>query len=166
MSEHTRSIATLRTAPANFQQVMEALPAHALMWTDGGWSIAAVITHLAINDVNVSQRLRHIVTEYEPALVIYRSDEMIPVLGNPNTTPAEMFGRWQTNRAQICDWLASLQQEDWSRRATHPERGLTTFCNEVELLIAHDAEHLAQVSAVRQAWEARQQWNLSVARSR
>ncbi|MCC7447170.1 MAG: DinB family protein, partial [Anaerolineae bacterium] len=79
----------------------------------------------------------------------------IPVTGNPNTPPAEMFDRWQANRSQLCAWIEGLSTTDWSRPATHPERGQTTFGKEVQMLIDHDAEHLVQIDVVRQGWEAR-----------
>jgi len=166
MNEHARLIETLCDGPANVQQVIEGLPTSGLTWSDGGWSIAGVLTHLAIHDVYFSQRLRHITLEDDPILSLYRFDDMIPVTGNPNTPPAEMFDRWQANRSQLCAWIEGLSAADWSRPATHPERGRTTFGKEVQMLIDHDTEHLAQIDGARRGWEARRTRSLVAVRSR
>ncbi len=148
-------IDSLRASPAEFRREMDRLPTEALRWTDGGWSIAAVLAHLAINEVFMNQRFHHIIEQSEPGLVIFRTDELVPATGSPTSSADEMFQRWQAVRLQVCDWLAHLEAQDWQRAAYHPAQGRVTLRDQVAVHLEHDGEHLAQARAVRGAWEAR-----------
>jgi hypothetical protein len=148
-------IDSLRASPAEFRRVMDGLPTEALRWSDGGWSIAAVLAHLAINEVFMNQRFHHIIEQDEPTLVVFRTDQLVPMAGSPTSSADEMFQRWQAVRFQICDWLARLKAQDWQRTAYHPAQGRVTLQSQVEDHREHDGDHLAQARTVRGGWETR-----------
>jgi uncharacterized damage-inducible protein DinB len=155
-------IADLRDSPAKYQQLIKPAPSQVLTWTpDGSWSIAAVVMHIAITDLYYRRRFETIVVEHEPNIAQIRAEELVPPAGNPITPTSEMLERWQRVRSELCDWLATLSESDWQRVAFHPVRGRVTLISELELILAHDHEHMAQISCVLQAWEERRQPRLT-----
>src|SRR5258705_3202420 len=150
-------IAALRSSPAAFREIIEPAPLTGLIWSDGGWSVAAVVMHVAISDLFYRRRFEQIVTEYEPAITQIRSEELVPSTGNPISSPVEMLDRWERVRSELCDWLVQLSDAEWQRGAIHPVRGRVTLLSEIELIIAHDREHVEQAACVLQAWEEKRQ---------
>lgn len=152
MMQHRLLIEALETSPADVRRLLRPLTAEALAWKDGDqWSIAQILTHLANIDVIFGPRFHHIVeqdrptfTPVDPALTL----EMCASLEDD-------LARWQAERVEICAWLSTLQPGDWNRHATHTTRGPITLRSEVHLIVNHDTEHLAQITALRRAWEER-----------
>jgi hypothetical protein len=147
-------INSLCASPDLFCQAVQMMNPQALRWSGGGWSIAAILAHLAMNEVFISQRLYRIADGDEPQLTIFVSDQMIPVGGHPVYSPADMLDRWQAIRSAMCSRLAGLPAEAWSLTAMHPTRGKTTLQTEVEIHLAHDGEHFLQMSDCYLEWEA------------
>jgi uncharacterized damage-inducible protein DinB len=150
-------ITALRSSPAAFRDVIQPAPLSALTWSDGGWSVAAVVMHVAIAELFYRRRFEQIVSEYEPNIAQIRSDELVPPAGNPISSPVEMLERWERVRSELCDWLARLTDSEWGRVGVHPVRGRVTLRSEIELIVAHDREHIEQASCMLRAWEERRQ---------
>lgn len=150
-------IDALREFPDKFRQAIQSLPREALVWppAEGSWSIAAVLTHLVINDVLWSQRLRQIVREHEPLVTSFSSEPLIPTGGSPMMGPDAALERWQADRLNFCAWLENLSPADWERAAFHQSYGRTTLQEQAQSFLEHDDEHLEQVVSLREAWNAR-----------
>jgi hypothetical protein len=148
-------IESLRFAPGEFRRVLETVPNEALTWSNGEWSICAVMTHLAIGEVYYSQRFHRIVNQNGAVLFRFRADEMIPVSGPPNTNARDMLERWAAYRAEFVTWLEQQKSEAWDNYGIHPERGSVTLRAELESLYEHDLDHLEQIKRIKQEWEAR-----------
>src|SRR5687767_9534470 len=103
MANSDSLIEVLRSALASFHTVIEGLPDSALRWhPEGEWSIAAIITHMGMNEVFVGERLRHIATGQEPMVSLFSADERIPAGGTPGQSMEQCWQRWQTLRLQLC----------------------------------------------------------------
>jgi hypothetical protein len=144
----------LCASPDLIRQAVQGMNPQALRWSNGGWSAAAVLAHLAMNEAFISQRLSHIADGSEPLLSIFVSDQLIPVGGHPVYSAAEMLDRWQAIRTALCRQLASLPVDAWQRTAIHPTRGHTTLQTEAQIHLAHDGEHFLQLSDCYLTWEA------------
>jgi uncharacterized damage-inducible protein DinB len=150
-------IDALKNVPDRFRQEIESLPREALVWppAEGSWSIAAVLTHLVINDVFWGQRLRQIVREHEPVVTPFTTDPLIPTGGSPTMAAHATLEQWQRDRLKLCAWLESLSPPDWQRAAFHQVYGRTTLEEQVQGLLEHDNDHMEQVVSIREAWNAR-----------
>jgi hypothetical protein len=150
-------IEALRASPDKYRQVTESLPREGLVWSpaEGSWSIAAVLTHIVINDVFWVQRLRQIVREHEPLLSPFTGDPLIPTGGSPTVGPNATLDQWQEDRVKLCTWLESLAPDDWLRAGFHQVYGRTTLQEQAKGLLEHDNDHLEQVESIREAWAAR-----------
>ena len=155
------TIEALRSSPERFRDAIQSIPAEALRWSDGGWSITAILTHLAFSEVFYGERFRYMVQHNNQPIFIFTS-ERVPVGGHPNIAADELMRRWQKERAELCRWLTTLLRTDWESVAIHPERQQVTLLDEARSMLAHDDEHLAQVMQVYNAWQARFQSRRSV----
>jgi hypothetical protein len=53
-------------------------------------------------------------------------------------------------RAAMVDYLSSLTYQQWLRTCRHPELGEIKVRQQVDLVIGHDNEHLAQIVTIRE----------------
>jgi hypothetical protein len=150
MMQHRLLIEALEAAPADARRLLRPLPAQALTWKDGDdWSMAEIVTHLANIDLIFGPRFHLIVEQDRPT---FRPVDPAVTL-SIDALPESDLSRWQESRATICAWLAGLHPGDWNRQATHATRGPITLRSEVQMIVNHDTEHLAQMTETRRVWE-------------
>lgn len=149
---HAMQIEALRTAPDDFRRVIKPLPSEALTWHPGEeWAIAQTIAHLAYIELFSRQRFRHIV---DASVLLLDLDSVSEL--SPETPVSNLLEQWRIVRVESCDWLATLPLATWNRPVDHLIEGKVTLRSAVQRSIKHDMEHLAQITNLRQAWEARQ----------
>jgi uncharacterized damage-inducible protein DinB len=148
-------IDALEASPADLRRVIRPLSAEALTWKDGEqWSISEVINHLFNIDKLYMDRFTRIVNEDGPAISQIEPETTLAVDGG---SALDVLERWESGRTTMCMYLTDLKPGDWNRYAMHNKRGRTTLRNEVELLVQHDTNHIAQATVIRQSWEAYQE---------
>jgi DinB superfamily len=147
---HALQIAALRSALADVRRAVTGVPPAALNAPlDDGWSMLDVIGHLAAVDAMMFERYQLMVNEVEPAVVGRIPDSAYK--GVAITLDAAL-AQWAAQREALCAWLDGLPPGAFNRRARHNERGSITLRSEVQIVIAHDTEHLNQLIALRQHW--------------
>jgi hypothetical protein len=106
----------------------------------GRWSCRVLIGHLADAELVIASRFRRTVGEEGPVLPNWDEDAFVDagLYQAPGVTPAGSVAVIHTVRLWAAEWLASLPEDAWSRRALHPERGETTL----ESQLAHATWHL------------------------
>jgi hypothetical protein len=152
---HDPILDEVKESPARYRAVIEAMPVDCLCWSNGGWSICAVLTHLAFGEVYYRQRYQRMINEDGVAIFKYAAAEMIPNSGPPNISPLEMLHRWETFRAETVQMLEQSPQSALNNTGVHSERGKVTLRSELEHRLIHDNEHLEQIKAIYHEWEAR-----------
>ena len=65
----------------------------------------------------------------------------------------EALADFQAGRERLLGFLAELALQDWDRPAVHETMGATNMALQVQNLINHDREHLAEVHRMAQLWE-------------
>ena len=150
MMKHRLLIEALEASPHDVRRLLRPLSAEALTWKEGeNWSLAEIVTHLANIDVIFGPRFHRIVEQDRPTFMPVDPTATLAI----STSPDEDLARWQAERATMCAWLAGLHSGDWNRQATHSTRGPITLRSEVQVIVNHDTDHLAQMTEVRRAWE-------------
>ncbi|MEP7357200.1 MAG: DinB family protein [Anaerolineales bacterium] len=142
---------SLGSAAPRLAALLEGLPAAAADWQAGPdqWSARQVVTHLAAAEAPFLERLRRVATEGKPWLPYFG-----PEVARPNSAAslAEALAGFQGGRERLLAFLADLALEDWERPAVHETMGATNMALQVQNLINHDREHLAEVQRVAQLW--------------
>jgi hypothetical protein len=121
----------------------------------GKWTIREIAQHLADTEFVAGMRLRQIIAENKPNLVLFDQDAWARELGYNKLDPFESLGRFRVLREINADMIAGLPVEALEREGYHPERGALTARAWVERFASHVEKHARQIENIREAWAAR-----------
>jgi len=111
----------------------------------GKWSIAAILAHLAEDEMVTSFRYRQMIEMDGVPLSAADQDEWAR-LGDYDSWPRrEALELFRLTRNANLRMLARLTPEEWQRSGIHTSRGRTTVAGLVRHTAAHDLNHIAQI---------------------
>jgi uncharacterized damage-inducible protein DinB len=116
-----------------------------------GWCIADVVAHLAELEPRCLQRLRRAVDEENPTVAELLPEPQAHALSRSLPELLDAFG---AERAATLVFLRGLEQRQWGRPLIHATLGPTRLRDQVQALVTHDNDHLAQILALRERLEA------------
>ena len=119
-------------------------------YRDGGWTIPQVIHHLADSHMNSFIRCKLALTEDNPTIKPY-DEATWAELPDGRDAPVELslklidvlHERWAL-------MLNSFSDQDWARTFKHPERGLMTLDQNLQLYAWHSRHHIAHITSLRE----------------
>lgn len=114
----------------------------------GKWSVAAVVRHLADNDLVHGYRMRKIIAGTMPTIDGYDENDWARELRYLDAVFDEALADLDAIRSMNLRMLAALTPVQWERRGLHNERGEESVRRVVELIAAHDMVHIAQISRI------------------
>jgi uncharacterized damage-inducible protein DinB len=110
------------------------------------WCIKDVIAHLWDCEGQYLARLQLIMKVDSPLVQPFGPNETRHDLSQTISALIEMFAQ---ARAATTDYLSTLTHQQWLRNGRHPEMGEIKVRQQVDLMIGHDNEHLAQIVELR-----------------
>jgi uncharacterized damage-inducible protein DinB len=111
------------------------------------WCIKDVIAHLWDCEGQYLARLQTMVVESNPIVQPFGPNVARHDLSQSTIFLIDAFAQ---ARAAMVDYLSSLTHEQWLRTCRHPELGEIKVRQQVDLVIGHDNEHLAQIVTIRE----------------
>lgn len=133
----------LRSVVAEIGEDVETRPA------PGKWSAAEIACHLADTEMVFGFRLRQLLAEDIPTVQPFDQDKWAAnYLGVSADQAVEVFTALRGWNLQLIE--TSLPAEA-NRTAIHPQRGVFTLQNFVELMAGHDLNHLSQLRRIAPA---------------
>jgi hypothetical protein len=114
----------------------------------GEWTPREIAHHLADSEMMSAIRLRKIISEDEPILPAYDEVDFAKALTRDRPiAPSIEAMRWaRESNLQI---IERLTEEEWGRKATHPESGAYSVETWLEIYTAHPHDHAAQIRRSR-----------------
>ncbi|MCC7359504.1 MAG: DinB family protein [Anaerolineales bacterium] len=145
---------TLRAAPNRVAELLATFPAEAHNWSPApeDWTAPQVVTHLVATDVLFVERFKRMLNERNPTVPYFDAEHASP---DGAARAADALVRFAAGRQALLDLLAPLPPVAWDRPAVHARSGPTTLGRQVLAVAEHDREHVAQLAALRAAWEQR-----------
>lgn len=117
--------------------------------TEGEWSAAEVLAHMAATENLWLERLNQLLREKEPRIRPGGSGKAAEIQERLMTgTVADNLDAFNAARGEIVSLLMGLSLRDWERSGAHDTRGEITIADVAESIIDHDAEHIAQLEAL------------------
>lgn len=148
MTRRERLIEALQSAPHDLQRLLRPLD-EAQARQRGNptqWSVADAVAHLAAVEERFLHRFRRVVAEELPTVPFIHPEETYDL--SPAT--AALVQQFTERRAATVAFLQGLSQNDWARRVLREDEQIpSTLRDQVQLLVEHDSEHLAQIVTLR-----------------
>ena len=115
---------------------------------EGEWNAAQVIGHLAACEFYFVERLNRLLREESPHLRSISAKATERQQSMMDASVDENLQAFNELRGESVSMLMSLALNLWDRAGTYENAGKMSIEDVVELMIDHDAEHLAQIQGL------------------
>jgi len=112
----------------------------------GKWSPRQIVAHLADCELVFCFRLRQTLAMESPVIQPFDQDDWAKQYAAYDLASA--LAMFHAAREWNVKLIGALNEADWQREMTHPERGTMTFQTVVETMAGHDMNHLGQLQSV------------------
>ena len=151
-----RPIDVLRETPGAAARAVATLTPEKLKRpeSEGKWSVAQVLRHLADTDIVWGWRMRLILAQDRPAITGFDQDLWAERLDYANADPNESLETFAVLRRDNLRLLERASVEDLQRVGVHAERGEESAGYLVRLYAGHDLMHLNQIDRIKKTFES------------
>jgi hypothetical protein len=115
----------------------------------GEWSVREIVAHLRDNEARYFPKLHIISVAEHPDL--RRVQNIGPTEYDPDDTIFTVMSQFRRLRMSTLSLLRELPRDAWRRAGVDVDNSTVTIRDLARELIAHDAEHLAQIDATLEA---------------
>jgi len=152
MDQHTRSEykRIIADFPAQLQLSLHGRSEKELdeRYRPDGWTVRQVIHHLADAHMNGFIRMKLIMTENLPTLKPYDQDKWANLPDAKRWTIADSLLILMGLHNRGTEFLDNLSEDDWQRKAIHPEIGEVSMTDLLKTYATHCQNHLKQINQV------------------
>ncbi len=143
-------IAMQGDTPGTLARLIEGVPAETLKRPpgEGKWSIAAILAHLAEDELASSWRYRQMIENSGAMLPGFDQNEWARLGDYASWEPREALEMFRLLREANLRMFAKLTPEDWQCFGMHSERGRMTIQELASQLAGHDMNHIEQVRQI------------------
>lgn len=146
------AVAILARTPATLDALLRGLPDGWIAAHEGGetWSPFDVVGHLIHGERTDWVPRARIILQHGEARAFDPFDRFAQFAGSEGRTLASLLDEFATLRRESLRQLAALRltDADLDRRGRHPELGVVTLRQLLATWVAHDLDHVVQVSRV------------------
>jgi hypothetical protein len=150
--EIEEAVAILARTPATLDALLRGLPDGWIAAHEGGdtWSPFDVIGHLIHGERTDWVPRAKIIVKYGEARAFDKFDRFAQFAVSEGRTLASLLDELATLRQENLRELATLRltDADLDRRGRHPELGVVTLRQLLATWVAHDLDHMVQISRV------------------
>src|SRR5687767_4708550 len=152
MFEMDEAVAILERTPATLDALLRGLPERWITTNEGGetWSPFDVIGHLIQGERTDWLPRAKIILEHGEARAFDKFDRFAQFAASQGRTLPSLLDELATLRQENLRELATLRltDADLDRRGRHPELGVVTLRQLLATWVAHDLDHVVQISRV------------------
>ena len=146
------AVAILARTPSTLDALLHGLPEGWIVANEGGetWSPFDVVGHLIHGERTDWMPRVKVILEHGEARAFDKFDRFAQVAGSAGRTLVSLLDEFATLRQESLRELATLRltNADLDRRGRHPELGVVTLRQLLATWVAHDLDHVAQISRV------------------
>lgn len=118
------------------------------------WSIHETIVHIADSEANSYARCRRLIAEPGQSVMAYDENRWASALDYHRQSTEEALELFRVLRRNSYHLIRDVPEAVWAHTILHPENGLMTMDDWLDVYERHVPEHIAQMRAVYEAWRA------------
>ncbi len=149
-----------REAPDTLARLISGVPNELLSRgpAPGKWSVAAILAHMAEDELVSSWRYRQMLENSGTALAGFDQDEWARLGDYESWTPREALEMFRLLREANLRMFDRLTPQEWQYYGVHAERGRITVEDLARHMAAHDTNHIDQVRSLLARPDSGSQW--------
>ena len=158
---HTERLKKIESYGQAYDKLMAALARFPrAMWqyrpSPDRWTIHEIIVHIADSEANNYARCRRFIAE--PGSTVMAYDEMVWAqrLNYHAQSPEAAIELFRQLRASSYELIKPLPEAIWANTIVHPENGVMTMDDWLDIYDRHVPDHIAQMQAVYAARQKQQ----------
>jgi hypothetical protein len=142
----------IEQAPAKLSAAIQGLTAEQLdtPYRPDGWTVRQVVHHVPDSHLNAYVRFKLALTEEAPTIRPYEQ-QLWAELADARVGPVEIsLALLQALHRRWVLLLRALQKKDFARTFRHPELGVMTLDQQLQLYEWHGRHHVAHITSLRE----------------
>jgi hypothetical protein len=150
MTENNGKIQAIRNLPGELNAALNGLNHEQLdtPYREGGWSPRQIVHHIADSHINAFVRMKLILTEDNPPLKTYDQD-LWAKMNDYTRDIAPSVAIVAGVQERMANLLEVASEEDLAKTANHPDNGLMSLQNFLDLYAEHGKNHVNQIISLR-----------------
>jgi uncharacterized damage-inducible protein DinB len=150
-AERRALIGAVAEAPAKLKAAVSRLSEEQLdtAYRPGGWTVRQVVHHVPDSHMNSFVRFKLALTEDEPTIKTY-DEALWAQLADAREPIEPSLALLENLHKRWVALLKSLTPADWGRRLRHPEMGVITLDELLQLYAWHGRHHIAHITSLRE----------------
>jgi hypothetical protein len=143
-------IRAIRTLPSELSEAINGLNQEQLdtPYREGGWSPRQIVHHIADSHLNAFVRMKLILTEEQPMFKTYDQDAWA-AMHDYTYDIAPSVAIVSGVQERMANLLEDASEEDLTKSANHPDNGVMTLQNLLDLYAVHGRNHVEQITGLR-----------------
>jgi uncharacterized damage-inducible protein DinB len=148
--ENKGKIQAIRSLPKELNAAIAGLSDEQLNtpYRDGGWNPRQIVHHIADSHINAFVRMKLILTEDNPKLKTYDQD-LWARMNDYSRDIAPSIAIVSGVQERMANLLEDASETDLSKTADHPDNGLMSLQNLLDLYAEHGKNHVNQILSLR-----------------
>jgi uncharacterized damage-inducible protein DinB len=151
-SERQALIASLDQTPARLRAAIAGLSREQLEtpYRPDGWTVRQTVHHLADSHVNAYIRFKLALTEDRPTIKPYLEKRWALLEDGRSADPEVSLRLMEAIHERWTMVLGSLELEAFARRLNHPDNGIMSLDDLLQMYEWHGRHHIAHITSLRQ----------------
>ncbi len=154
---HADRLKKIESYGAAYDQLIAALPQFPReMWQyrakPDGWTIHEIVVHIADSEANSYVRCRRCIAEPGSTVMAYDEMAWAQKLNYHAQSPEAAIELFRYLRECSYRLIKTLPEAAWTSTIVHPENGVMTMDDWLEVYDRHVPDHIAQMQEVLAAW--------------
>lgn len=121
------------------------------------WSIQEILVHLTDSEANAFVRCRRLIAEPGNTVMAYDQSQWAKSLNYNNQNPEDNLQLFKWLRHTTYQLLKTVPEQVWSHSIIHPERGVQTLDNWLDIYSSHVQSHIKQMQKNYQIWKEKKE---------
>ena len=149
MKGNKEKIQAIRNLPDEFNAALSGLTPAQLdtPYREGGWTVRQIVHHIADSHINAFIRMKLVLTEEQPTVKPYDQDSWA-AMNDYRRDIAPSVAIVSGIQERMANLLDDLEDMDFSRTLFHPENGIMTLQDLLDMYSAHGRHHVEQIKKV------------------